>query len=94
MFSHVLWAPGKEKDESAPDVNTPGLEPGTQWSEVECSSARPSTPQSMISEMIYPRDIPEDILLFFPHLSNGSSRFRMVVPYLHVIAESRIRAHD
>ncbi len=40
----VLWAtdrraPGNEtKDESAPDLNTPGFELETQWSEVECST--------------------------------------------------------
>ncbi len=26
-------------------MNTPGFEPGTQWSEVECSTARPSAPR-------------------------------------------------
>ena len=37
-------APGnKMKDERAADLNTLGFEPGTQWSEVECSTARPST---------------------------------------------------
>ncbi len=35
--------PGNEmKDERAPDLNTPGCKHGTQWSEVECSTARPS----------------------------------------------------
>ena len=28
------------KDERTPDMNTPGFEPGTQWSEVECFTAR------------------------------------------------------
>ena len=29
--------PGNEmKDESAPDLNIMGFEPGTQWSEVKC----------------------------------------------------------
>ncbi len=46
----VLWAtdrePGNEmKDESAPNWNTPVFEPGTQWSEVECSTARASAPR-------------------------------------------------
>ena len=40
-WTRVLWAthraPGNEvKDERAPDMNTPGFKPGTQWSEVEC----------------------------------------------------------
>ncbi len=36
-------APGNEmKDESPPDLNTPGFVPGTQRSEVECSIPRPS----------------------------------------------------
>ncbi len=36
-------APGNEmKDESAPHLNTPGFEPRTQWSEIECSTAQPS----------------------------------------------------
>ncbi len=26
-------------------MNTPGFEPVTQWSEVECSTARPSAPR-------------------------------------------------
>ncbi len=30
------------KDERAPNVNTPGFESGTQWSEVKCSTTRPS----------------------------------------------------
>ena len=35
--------PGSEmKGESAPDLETPGFEPGTQWSEVECYTARPA----------------------------------------------------
>ncbi len=33
------------KDERAPDLNTPGFEPETQWSEVECSTPRPSAPR-------------------------------------------------
>ncbi len=33
------------KDESAPDLNTRGFEPGTQWSEVECSTAEPKAPR-------------------------------------------------
>ncbi len=42
------WAQGNEtKDESAPVMNTLGFEPGTQWSEVECSIARPSAPREM-----------------------------------------------
>ena len=50
LTAGVLWAtdraPGNEtKDERAPDMNTPGFEPGTQWSEVECSTARPSAPR-------------------------------------------------
>ncbi len=32
------------KDGNAPDLNSPGSEPGTQWSEVESSTARPSPP--------------------------------------------------
>ena len=28
--------------ESAPDLNKPRFEAGTQWSEVECSTTRPS----------------------------------------------------
>ncbi len=28
----------KTKDERAPDMNTPGFEPGTQWSEVDSST--------------------------------------------------------
>ncbi len=35
----------KMKEESAPDLNTPGFEPGAQWSEVECSTIRPSAPR-------------------------------------------------
>ncbi len=39
-MSDRTQAPGNEiKDESAPDLNTPGFEPVTQWSEVECSTA-------------------------------------------------------
>ncbi len=39
------WAPGNGmKDESSPDLKTLGFEPGTQWFEVECSTARPSAP--------------------------------------------------
>ncbi len=30
-------------------MNTPGFEPGTQWSEIECSTARPSTPHSQLT---------------------------------------------
>ncbi len=30
------------KDESDPDLNTPGFKPGTKWSEIECSTVRPS----------------------------------------------------
>ena len=33
--------PGNEvKDERTPDMNSPGFEPRTQWSEVECFTAR------------------------------------------------------
>ncbi len=51
LTARVLWAtdrpPGNEtKDESAPDLNTPGFEPEIQWSEVECSTTRPSTPRA------------------------------------------------
>ncbi len=31
-------------------MNTPGFEPVTQWSEVECSTARPSAPRSQNRE--------------------------------------------
>ena len=31
----------KDESESTPDLNTPGFEPGTQWSEDECATARP-----------------------------------------------------
>ena len=31
-------------------MNTPGFEPWTQWSEVECSTARPSTPRPDVYE--------------------------------------------
>ncbi len=41
--------PGNEtKDESARNLNTPGFETGTQWSEVEYSIARPSAPRSYV----------------------------------------------
>ena len=33
------------KDEGVPDLNTPGFEPGTQWSEIEYSTGRPSAPR-------------------------------------------------
>ncbi len=36
------------KDESAPDVKTTGFQPGTQWSDVECSTTRPSAPRSQL----------------------------------------------
>ncbi len=46
-------APGNEmKGESAPDFNTPGFEPGTQWSKVECSTAQPSAPRFCKNETI------------------------------------------
>ncbi len=40
-------APGNEmKDENVPDIiNTPGFEPGMQWPEAECSTARPIAPR-------------------------------------------------
>ncbi len=49
MTARVLCAtdraPGTDvKDDSAPDLNTPGFEPVTQWSEVECCTIRPNAP--------------------------------------------------
>ncbi len=38
------------KDESASDFNTPCFEPGSQWSDVECSTAQPSAPHSRIKK--------------------------------------------
>ncbi len=54
LTARVLWAtdrePGNEmKDERAPDLNTPGYEPGTQWSEANCSSMRTALSRAWIS---------------------------------------------
>ena len=46
VISDGPGAGNEMKDERAPDLNTPGFEPGTQWSEVKCSAARPSAPRS------------------------------------------------
>ncbi len=49
LTAWVLWeiycpSGNQKQDESTRDLDTPGSEPGTQWSEVECSTSRPWAP--------------------------------------------------
>ncbi len=45
------------KDASATDLNTPGFEPVTQWSEVGCSTAHPSALSFQEIQIVYlPKD--------------------------------------
>ncbi len=39
-----------EIEQHVPDLKTPGFEPGTLWSEVECSTARPNTSRSTYND--------------------------------------------
>ena len=42
FYAKSSYRNNEMKDESASDLNTPCFEPESQWSDVECSTARPS----------------------------------------------------
>ncbi len=70
-------------------MNTPGFEPGTQWSEVECSTARPSAPRSVsvclfvlvdqqrvLNALVYPQNAAADVYLADLSTSHRQSQER------------------
>ncbi len=91
------------KDERAPDLNTPGFEPGTQWSEVECFTSRPNEPRPRLNEtkvnrnkfqlIIFNTQMTENVLINADGCVIRNEPVVKIVVFIYIDALLNFRAH-